>query len=86
MDNFMEKVTLFNEEGEEEVFEVITKLDIEDKEYLIVAKEDEEEEAIALRIDEDEDGEEVLMVVQDDVEFDMVAEAYEILFCEEEEE
>lgn len=86
MENFVEKVTLFDEDGKEELFEVITKLDIEEKEYLIVAKEDEEEEAIALRIDKDEKGEEILMVVQDDVEFAMVAEAYEILFCAEEEE
>lgn len=84
MDNNIEKITLRDEEGKEINFEVITKLDIEEKEYVIVVPEGEEEEldAIALRIDKGEHGEDILVTVEDDNEFAMVSEAYSILFDE----
>lgn len=86
MDNInnLEKVTLIDEDGNDVVFEIITKLDIEDKEYVIVAPEGQEDvDAIALRIDKDENGEDILLTVEDEDEFNLVAEAYEILFSEE---
>jgi uncharacterized protein YrzB (UPF0473 family) len=79
MDEF-ESITLYDENGEEVSFDIITKLDIENKEYIIVIPseaEEEEEEAIALRIDKNEDGEDILVVVEDDEELAIVSEAFE---------
>lgn len=86
MENDVTTIMLNDEDGKEVEFDVVTKMDIEDKEYLIVVPKDEEdaEEAIALRIDIDKDGNEVLATVEDDEEFEMVAEAYETLFSEDE--
>ncbi|MCR1933574.1 DUF1292 domain-containing protein [Clostridium tepidum] len=84
MDNNVNTITLTDEEGKETEFDVITKLDIEDKEYVVVVPKDEQvDEAIALRIDNNDNGEEVLVPVEEDKEFNMVAEAYELLFSEE---
>ncbi|WP_061316958.1 DUF1292 domain-containing protein [Clostridium botulinum] len=84
MDNNVNTITLTDEEGKETEFEVITKLDIEDKEYVVVVPKNEEvDEAIALRIDNNDNGEEMLVPVEEDEEFNMVAEAYELLFSEE---
>ncbi|ACQ54723.1 DUF1292 domain-containing protein [Clostridium botulinum] len=84
MDNNVDTITLTDEEGKETEFEVITKLDIEDKEYVVVVPKNEEvDEAIALRIDNNDNGEEMLVPVEEDEEFNMVAEAYELLFSEE---
>ena len=91
MDNDVNVITLLDEDGVEKEFDVVTKLDIEDKEYLIVVPkeedaEDEDTEAIALRIGKDVDGNDVLAVVEDDDEFQIVNEAYETLFYEDETE
>jgi uncharacterized protein YrzB (UPF0473 family) len=84
MDNNFDTLPLFDEEGNKVEFEVITKLDIEDKEYLIVIPKDEDvDEAVCLRIDEDENGKEVLVPVEDDEEFQMLSEAYEAFLSEE---
>jgi len=80
MDNFIEKITLTDEEGNEIEFDVITKLDIEDNEYFIVVPSDEDElDAVALKVIKDEEGNEVLVSVEDEEEFNLVAEAYEAL-------
>ena len=85
MDNNVVTLPLFDEEGNKVEFEVITKLDIEEKEYIIVVPKDEDvDEAVCLRIDVDENGEEVLVPVEDDEEFQKVSEAYETFFNEEE--
>jgi len=77
-------ILLYDENGDEVEFDVITKLDIEDKEYVIVTPLNEDsDDAIALRIDKGEDGEEVLVTVEDDDEFEMIEEAYETLFAED---
>lgn len=84
MENDMDTIVLNDEEGNEIEFDVITKLDIEDKEYVIVAPKDEDtEDAIVLRIDKDENGEEILVSVDDDDEFELVEEAYDALFSED---
>ena len=62
MDNNVKTILLNDEEGNEIEFEVLTKLDIEDKEYVIVTPTGEDDEdAIALRIDKDEEGNEILV-------------------------
>lgn len=82
MENDVEKITLLDEEGKENSFEVVTKLDIEDNEYVIVIPEDapHDSEAIILKIGKDENNEDVLSTVEDDKEFQIVSEAYETLF------
>ena len=78
MDNDVETILLNDEEGNEIEFDVLTKLDIEDKEYVIVAPTGEEDiDAIALRIDKDAEGNDILVTIEDDEEFEMVSEAYE---------
>jgi uncharacterized protein YrzB (UPF0473 family) len=77
-------IFLYDENGDEVEFEVVTKLDIEGKEYVIVTPIDEDtDDAIALRIDKDEEGNEVLVTVEDDEEFEMIEEAYDTLFAED---
>jgi uncharacterized protein YrzB (UPF0473 family) len=83
MENEVDKITLLDEDGKEKEFDVVTKLDIEQNEYVIVIPSDgDEEEAVALKIIKDEEGNEVLVSIEDENEFDMVAEAYETLFSE----
>lgn len=84
MENDTTNITLLDEDGKEQEFEVITKLDLEDKEYVIVAPKDAgtETEAIILRIDSDEGGNDILYTIEDDDEFNMISEAYEALFSE----
>lgn len=83
MDNFLENITLTDEEGNDVEFEVITKLDIEDVEYFIVAPIDnDDEDAIALKVIKGENDEEFFATVEDDEEFNMVSEAFEALYDE----
>ncbi len=81
------KVTLLDENGRETEFEVIATLEVNEKEYAILLPTNEEtEEAFIFKMVE-EDGEYVLECVENDEEFDAVAEAYqEIMENEEEEE
>ena len=84
MDNNVETILLNDEEGNEIEFDVLTKLDIEDKEYVIVAPTGEEDiDAIALRIDKDAEGNDILVTIEDDEEFEMISEAYEAIFSDE---
>lgn len=84
MEKDLTTIMLNDEDGNEIEFEVITKLDIEDKEYVIVTpKDDDTEDAIALRIEKDAEGNDVLVSVEDDEEFAMIEEAYETLFSED---
>ncbi len=85
MENEVMNIVLTDEEGVETEFEVITKLDIEEKEYVIVVPVDAEGEvdAVALRIEKDESGEDILVTIDDEDEFEMVSEAYETLFLNE---
>lgn len=85
MDNFEDKIILTDEEGKEVEFDVVTKFDIEDSEYVIVVPADAEDvDAIALKIEKDEDGSDIFVTIDDDDEFNMVCEAYETLFYEDE--
>ncbi|MBK5239924.1 DUF1292 domain-containing protein [Clostridium sp.] len=84
MDNNVETIMLNDEEGNEIEFDVITKLDIEDKEYVIVAPTGEEDiDAVALRVDKDAEGNDILVTVEDDEEFEMISQAYDAVFSEE---
>lgn len=83
MDDLTSKVTLIDEDGKKVDFNVVTKLDINNKEYLIVIPSNgEESEAVALRIDKDKDGGDVLASVDDEKEYNMVYQAYNEIFLE----
>ncbi|MDU1411670.1 MAG: DUF1292 domain-containing protein [Clostridium sp.] len=83
MDNFLENITLTDEDGNDVEFEVITKLELEEDEYFIVAPIDNDDaDAIALKVVKDEDGEEYFATVEDDEEFQIVNDAFETLYAE----
>ena len=83
MDVSPDVITLNDEDGKEVKFEVITKLDIEENEYVIVLPIDDEtaideEEGIILKIVKLESGEEGFITVEDEDEYQMVVDAYEL--------
>lgn len=82
MKNDLKNIILKDENGQNSEFEVVTKFDIEDNEYVIVIPKDDKksEEAIALRIDKDLNGNDIFSTVEDDDEFSTVAKVYEELF------
>ena len=84
MENEVKTITLLDENENEIEFEVVTKLDIEENEYLVVVPADSyETEAVLLKIVLDEEGNEALASVDDPDEFAIVSEAYELLALEE---
>ena len=84
MNNDLQPIVLVDEEGIETTFNVVTKLDIEEKEYFLLSPEGEEDVVIAMQVVQDEDGEETLAPVKNDFEIEMIEEAYATLFAEEE--
>lgn len=87
MENMENVVVLTDENGEENQFEIVTVLELDDNEYYVLYPvNSEEEDAIVLRLDVNEAGEEVLTTIEDDDEFDKVAEAYEEWLEENDEE
>lgn len=84
MNNDLQPIVLVGEEGIETTFNVVTKLDIEEKEYFLLSPEGEEDVVIAMQVVQDEDGEETLAPVENDFEIEMIEEAYATLFAEEE--
>lgn len=86
MNDNLEPLLLLDENGEETEFEVITKLDIEEKEYFLLSPMNEDEEVvIAMKVIKDENDEEILVPVESDFEIEMIEEAYATLFADEEE-
>lgn len=85
MENEDNTILLKDESGSEIEFNVITKLSIEEDEYVIVVpSEEEKDEAIALKLQKDENGEDIFATVDDEQEFNRVCEAYEMLFSDNE--
>lgn len=80
-------VTLIDEDGNEEEFEVIEIFQVEGKEYVAIALpegEDDDDEVMVFRLEVNEEtGEELLHDIEDDDEWNMVAEAYMALEDEE---
>lgn len=85
MDNNVTSLELEDENGKKVKFQVVTKFNIKEREYVIVVPEEcvDGDTAIALKIVKDDTGEEVLITVEDEDEFDMVLEVYESLFGDE---
>jgi uncharacterized protein YrzB (UPF0473 family) len=81
-------IVLLDEEGKEFEFHVVDVIEVDGSEYAILlpADEDVPEEAEVLRIDKDESGQEILVQVEDDEEWERVAQAWEELVNEWEDE
>lgn len=82
MDVDLNDVTLEDEEGRKLRFKIITKFNIEDREYVIAVPKDNNNsgEAIALRIDVDKNGNNIFRTVEDEEEFSAVDREYRMLF------
>jgi len=80
-------ITLVDEDGKEQDFEVIMTLELENNEYAILApvESDEEEDAYVFKIvyENENDEEFTLVTIEDDEEYENVVAAYETLMDEE---
>jgi len=79
-------VTFRDENGEEHQFVVVDLVELDDRQYAIVADPDDEEEAYIFRLLHEDDGTPVLVEIEDDDEWDAVAEAWEDMVAEAEDE
>lgn len=78
-------ITLVDEDGKEQEFEVIMTLEVEDNEYAILAPlgSDDEEDAYVFKLVFENDDEYSLVAIEDDEEYENVVAAYETLMDEE---
>ncbi|WP_330655458.1 DUF1292 domain-containing protein [Alkaliphilus sp. B6464] len=78
-------ITLVDEDGKEQDFEVIMTLEVEDNEYAILAPvgSDDEEDAYVFKIVYDNEEEFSLVAIEDDEEYENVVATYETLMDEE---
>ncbi len=76
-------ITLIDENGEEEDYEVIDIVEMEDTQYAVLLAveenpdEDSEGEVIILKFSKDDTGSDVLVTIEDDEEWERVADAWE---------
>ncbi|SDY46496.1 Protein of unknown function [Proteiniborus ethanoligenes] len=78
-------ISLIDENGKEQDFELMATFEVEDFEYAVLfplSEEDEEEGAYILRIEYEEDGQLVLINIEDEEEFENVVAAYEAIVDE----
>lgn len=85
------KVVLMDEDGTEHEFEVLDIIEVDGAEYAILfpveeGEEDDADEAIILKIGTDDNGEEILYEIEDDEEWEKVADAYDGMLEDEEDE
>ena len=85
-----EIITLTDEDGNEHEFVVVDVIEVDAREYAILlpidTQEDEETEAVILRLEKDTDGDDVLVDIESESEWDKVAQAYEELLDEDDDE
>lgn len=89
--NMNELITLVDEGGNEHQFEIEAILEVEDERYAVLIPMSEEyansNEAIIMKFGQDEEsGEEVLFDIESDEEWNRVADAYDEIIEEDEEE
>ena len=91
MNKDLEKIELFDEDGNPITFNVVAFFDMtnpdteETTEYVVVYEDGApEDEAFALRVLKDEDGEDLLEMIDDEIELAAVQEAYNTIFADEE--
>lgn len=77
-------ISLRDDNGNEEEFEIIATLNVDGKDYAILLPVEREEElGYIFRIDRDENGEDILVPIENDDEFETVREEFENLNQEE---
>lgn len=85
-----EYLTLVDEEGMEHQFEVEAILDVDEEKYAVLVPLDEayanSNEAVIMRFGEDENGEEILYDIESDEEWEKVADLYDEIIDEYENE
>ncbi|NLI91819.1 MAG: DUF1292 domain-containing protein [Peptococcaceae bacterium] len=92
MDEAFDIVVLNDDEGNEHEFMHLATVEVEGNTYFVLLPveetedEDEEAEAIILKVGKDENGEDMLMDIEDDEEWEKVADAWEEMEEEFEEE
>lgn len=72
-----------DEEGNVIELEIVAKIYLNDKEYLVLADEDNEEDEFLFRVDEDEEGNIEYNAIEDDKEFLEVKKEYSKLLYDE---
>ena len=80
-------ITLIDENGEELEFEIIDMIQVDEEEYAILLPRTEDgvsEEAIILKVETDDEGEEVLVEIDSDDEWEMVANIWQEILEENE--
>ncbi|HEY8449363.1 MAG TPA: DUF1292 domain-containing protein, partial [Bacillota bacterium] len=82
----VDTVVFRDENGDEVTFDVLDYIEVNGNEYVIAAMPDNEDEAFILRVEVDDQNNETYVTIEDDDEWEMVAEAYEELLAEEEDE
>lgn len=90
MNKDLQTIELFDEDGNQVIFNVLAFFDIDDTEnnekmeYAVVYEEGtSEDDAFALKIEKDEEGDDILVPVEDEVELAAVQEAYNTVMIEE---
>ncbi|MBZ4652829.1 MAG: hypothetical protein JG781_167 [Peptococcaceae bacterium] len=84
-----ENIVLVDEDGEEHEFALIDVIEVDGEEYAILEPLDGDEdisEAIILKIGKDENGEDILYDIEDDEEWEKVADRWQEMIEEDEEE
>ena len=84
MENNMEIINLTDENGEKVTFEVLDTVMVEEKKYLIVSEEGMEEDDALVLCMEDKGEQCYFRPVEDSKELELVEEAYEELWLDEE--
>lgn len=74
-----EVITLTDEEGKEEDFEVVATLEIDGTLYyaLMPVADNENGDCVILKLEKDENGEDILSTIDDDDEYERVADAFD---------
>jgi len=85
-----EILSLVDEDGAEHDFEVLDIIEVDEEKYAILLPLNEEyadgNEAVIMKIGEDENGEEILSDIESDEEWEKIADAYDEMIGEDDEE
>lgn len=84
-----EMIVLVDEDGEEHEFALIDVIEVDKEEYAILQPlemEEDDSDAIILKITKDENGDDILLDIEDDDEWEKVADAWQEMIEEDEEE
>ncbi|SMB95602.1 Protein of unknown function [Desulfonispora thiosulfatigenes DSM 11270] len=84
-------ITLLDEDGKEHEFELVDAIELDGERYAFLAPVEEaadveEDEVIILKVHQDENGEDILLDIEDDDEWEKVANAWQEMIEEDDEE